>query len=179
MSFHLDMQIRKIFKLTLSSFTILSAWLFGAFHFGQVISSETFAKYSLKSAKPQIETIDDLVKSNLSLLVLPGIETFSSIKKPLLDKIIERTKREKTILSMAEMYMDEQWIVDVSYGRSAMFFSDLPLKIMAMSYSKSLKPNTKFRFIEERYRNPFLTTIALSRRLPKKYREQFNLRYKL
>ena len=154
----------------------MSVWLFGAFYLGQVLSSEIIAKYSLDLPKPQIETINDLVKTNMSLLVLPNIQIFNSIEENLLDRIIKKAEKDKTILPIDRMFMEEDWIVDVSFGKSAIFFCELPLKIIAMIHSNSLKPNTRFRFIEERFGSPYIVTIALSKRLPKKFRDQFNLR---
>ena len=59
---------------------------------------------------------------------------------------------------------------------SAMFLYEVPLKMMSIFHSNYLKPNTKFRFIGERFGNPFIQTVAMSRRLSQTFRRQINLR---
>ena len=99
-----------------------------------------------------------------------------TIDEQLFKDIERKVKKENTIMPIPEIINKEKWIVDVSYGRSAIFLYEVGLKLIANKYSKSLKPNTKFRFIDERYGNPFLLTVASSKNLPKKFRAHLNLR---
>ena len=85
-------------------------------------------------------------------------------------------EEEQTIIPMKQLFGNYKYIVDTSYGRSAMFLFEVPLKMMSILYSNYLKPNTKFRFIEERFANPFIHTFAMSRRLSQTFRRQINLR---
>ena len=57
-----------------------------------------------------------------------------------------------------------------------MFLYEVPLKMMSIFHSNYLKPNTKFRFIEERFANPYLLSFAMSRRLSLTFRRQISLR---
>ena len=151
--------------------------MFSVFQFYQLISSEIIAKFTLKSPRQQIETISDLVNSNISLVVLPvPASVYNKVNEDLFNKILLKTTKENTRMRLRNMF-DEKWIVDTSYGRAVMFAFEVPLKYIAAKHLKRLKPNTKLRFIKERYKTPSLLTVASSRRLPKMFRDQINLRY--
>ena len=112
----------------------------------------------------------------MSLVVFTAIMGLHNIEEKLFNKISHKFETERTILPIVNMYLEEYWIVDASYGRSAIFLYEVPLRSIAMIHSKSLEPNTKFRFINERYGNPYILTIASSRKLPKEFRDQLNLK---
>ena len=101
---------------------------------------------------------------------------FHTIEEKLFDKIVQKVQREKTIFPITQMFVQGHLIVDVSYGRSAMFLYEVPLKMIASLHLKSLKPNTKFHFMQDQFDKPFILTVASSKRLDKKFRDQLNLR---
>ena len=155
----------------------MATWLLGCAIMSIYFSSEITVKFSLKFPIKQINTIKELVDSDMPLIVTPSFFGLQSIKdQNLFYTIKQKVEIEKTIVSNIEMYTDEKWIVDASLGRAALFTYEVPLKQMAVIFKKHFKPNTKFRFIDERYGNPFILTIAATTRLPRSFRDMLNLR---
>ena len=165
--------MRRIFQLSSANFFLLGAWLFCALHFSQLISGNITVRLSITIPSKQIETLQELFDSGMNLVVT---RQFRHLKGPLIEKIKNKTEQDETMLPNRQLFENKKWIVDTSYGRSAIFMYEMPLKSIAIKHSKSLKPNTKFRFIEERYSLSNPLTCATNRRLPIEFRTLLNLR---
>ena len=152
-------------------------WLFSALIISLLISSEITVKFSLKYPSKQIETIQEVYNSKMSLLFPPSFIGLNDIKdEKLFQKIKRKAELQETIVPITDMLSQKKWIVDTSYGRSALFLYEVPLKQMAINFQEFLKPNAKFYFIRERYGHPFVLTIASSIRLEKMFKRKLNFR---
>lgn len=165
------------FSLRLSTWSLMSTWLLSALMFSIIISSEITMYFSLDFETKQINTIRELVASDMTLVVWPSFRGLNWISdQSLLNTIIDRFTKTKTNLPVKDMIVNKQWIVSASYGRTAFFLFEVPLKMIAIIHRNSLKTNTKFRFLDERFGPPFLATVATSKKLPKSFRDQVNLK---
>ena len=119
----LDAQWNKIIIFDLANYFIISSWLFAAFQFYNFVSSITTSSLTLKPPHKQIETLSELVESKMSLLVMPEFMSLNTIEdKYLLNKMIDRMEKQKTILLLKEMFGNYKYIVDISYGRECYVF---------------------------------------------------------
>ena len=150
--------------------------MFCALQFNQLISTEITNKLSIKLPRKQIDLIAELVDSKMSLLVPDSIQYSNRIEQKVFNKLARRFESEKTIVSVPRYFSENQWIVDVSYGRSALFSYEVPLKTATILHAHHLKNDTKLRFLQEEFGPPYLLTVGSSRKLPKKFRGQLNLR---
>ena len=143
-----------------------------------IISSEITVRFSLKEPIKQINTLEELADSDMKLVGFNSLLELQNIKdKNVQDRIVSIIEQDKTLIQVRDIYNDSKWIQEVADGKSAIFMVVVPLKWLSIVFAKHLKPNTKFHFIAERYRNPFILTLASSRRLTKKFRDQLNLRF--
>ena len=143
-----------------------------------VISGDITARFSLKIPNKQIDSIEELVDSKMSLIVYPSFMEWDIIQdKTLFKRLKERVEQDKTIIQVDEMYRNKtEWIVSTSEGKAAMFLPVVPLKMIAKIHSKHLNPDIKFHLIHKSHPRPILATIASSTRLPKQFRTQLNLK---
>ena len=175
--FWIDVGIRKTFLFTLPSFFICSSWLFCALELSLIISSQITAIFSLIYPPLQIDTLKELVDSNISLVVASSFPELQNIKdKNIFHKIMEKSKMDKTILPIKNIFDESKWIVDTSYGGTAIFFYEVPLKQLILMYKDNLKSESKFRFIGEKYGNTCFATIASSLSLSKEFRDLLNFK---
>ena len=173
----LDIQIKKIFNVTVSSLILMSSWLISSMDLSLAISSEITAKFSVKIPCKQINTLKELLDTKMSLIVFPTFINFNNIEdKDVLEKITNKIKQEHSEVEIIELIMNKKYVVDVSEGRSAIFLGGTTVKMLVILHSKHFGQNTKFRFLDERFRNTFLFPIAISTRLPKQFRRELNSR---
>jgi hypothetical protein len=155
-------------------------WLLGAYFLLQLYSSEMMAKFSQKSVNPQMDTIEGLINSDLNVVIYKSFPTLHSIEnKHLLSKLYEKTKKHQTMTTLSDLFDNNKWITGVSDGKSAIFLYEVPLKLMVIQNMKRFAENIRFRFMAERYGQPFMLTIATSLRLSRRFRYNINIRYEL
>ena len=129
----------------------MSSWLFCAYELSLYFSGEITTKFSLLYPPKQAETLKELLDSNMSLFVplsFMGIQ--SILNKNTLAEIVKKYETEKTILPMNDLTSQSDWITSISYGKAALFLFEVPIKLIVINHRKALKPNSKFRYIEER-----------------------------
>ena len=176
----LDILLKQAFLFTLPTFFLLSSWLFCAFELSLHLSGEITTKLSLLYPPKQVETLEDLLDSNISLVVAPSFTAAHNIlNKKTLDRIAKKIGHDKTMLPFTDIHFKKRWISSTSQGKAAIFLYEVPLKMTVIYHMKSLKPNSKFRFIDERFGGPSIQIIASSMRLPKEFRDLLNLRQEI
>ena len=155
----------------------MSSWLFSAFQLSLLISGEITTMFSLKITNHQIDTLQELLDSNFNLVAFSAFMTTQNIQDyDVFNKIKQKVERDETSLSIGQTFQDNSLVIDTALGRSAMLLAMVPLKTIVIKYLNEFNINTKFRFLEERYRQPFLITLASSMRMSKVFRADFNLR---
>ena len=142
-----------------------------------MVSGEITTYFSLQFSTTGINTIKELVETDMTLTVWPSFVGLNWISdKELLNTIIEKYTSTKTNLPISELLSNKDCIVSASEGKTAIFLFDALLKVIALSHSNYLDHNTKFRFLDEHFGAPYVETIATSRKLPKAFRDQVNLK---
>ena len=160
-----------------STSILILIWLSSCTFLTISISTIITMNYSLKIPAKQIDTLEKLVNTDMSMVVWPTFVAMHKIPdESVFDKICARAVNERTVISLRDLMSNVKWIVDTSLGRNAIFFYEVPLKQLVVKYKKYLKPNTKFRFINERWGLPSLLTIAITTRFNKELRNEINLR---
>ena len=169
--------IEKIIIIRMSTLILMSSWLLSSMQLSLIISSEITARFSLKIPNKQINTLEELVNSDKSLIVYHTFMVVHNIKDhDVFNRMKRKIEQEQTLIGIDELYRNKTWIFRTSVGKAAMFFSTVPLKMLSIIHSKHLRPNTKFYFLDEKFTKRFLLTIASSTRLPKEFRIELNRR---
>ena len=157
-----------------STIFLLTSWLFSSMQLSQIISAEIIALFSLKIPNKQIESLEELLNSNIKTIVVSQVENIQD-NSPL-KQITQNSVRDNNIIQIKQLFIDKKGIVDTSKGKSAILFGAVPLKLLIRIYLKNIAPSTKFHLIEERFTHPFLITLFMSRRLSRQFREILNHR---
>ena len=159
------------------TFILMTSWLFSGLQLSQIISCEITAIFSLKIPSKQINTLVELLNSKLSLVAYTGfIELQNVHDKSVLNQINQKIAQDNSIVDRQQMFQNKRWIVETSIGKSAIFLATIPLKMIIITHLKSIDHDTKFHFLEEKYRQTMLITLAMSMKLSKEYRSLINLR---
>ena len=146
-------------------------------YFTILISTIMTMNYSLKIPAKQIDTLEELAHTDMSMVLWPTFVVMHSIKdKWVFDKTYGRAVKEGTVISSRNLMTNPKWIIDNSLRRNAIFFYEVPLKLLVIKYYKHIKPNIKFRFIKERFGLPYLASIATTTRFDRRFRQEINLR---
>lgn len=133
-------------------------------------------KFSLKVPNKQIETMEELVDSDLSLIVSsPFMAMQEMTDRRLFAAIKRKVDSQKTYITTSDMMANEKWIRATAEGRAALFLSTLSLKTIVIKFFERIHANTKFYFLKEQYRNPFLLTFGSSFALSSSLRDKINL----
>ena len=175
--YYLEIITNKKYSIKTSTLLLLIPWLVCAEIISIIISSEITVKFSLKYPSREIESIQELYDSQINLVFSPSFIGLNKINdRNLFQNIKRKAELYKSIVPISHMLSKKRWIVDTSYGKSALFLYEVPLKQMAINFQQFLKPNVKFSFLRERYGNPFVLTIASSIRLNVNFRRMLNFR---
>jgi hypothetical protein len=144
-----------------------------------LFSSELTAKLGLKTQVKQIDTFEELVNSNIKLILPDSFTTHLTmgVMNSNLDlKIYNKASKDGTILHIQEIFRNDKWITGVAFGENAIFWFEVPIKIIITNASQKLKQNCRFRYLPEDYGTQIMLTIASSVRLNKQFRQKLNLR---
>ena len=161
----------------ISIICLMTAWLFSSMQLSQIISGEITALFSMKIPSKQINTLVELITSKMNLVAFAGFMNLESVQgKIVFNQIKKKLERDKTSISIDQLFMDKNWIVDASLGKTAIILGATPLKIIINRHLKSIAPGAKFHFLDERYRNPLLITLCPSMRLTRQFRGLLNRR---
>ena len=133
--------------------------------------------YSLKIPAKQIDTLEELVNTDMSMVIGPNFVALHNIKNQgIYDKIYDRAMNDGTFKSSREFLSNPNYVVNTSLRKNAIFFYEVPLKLLVIKNRPRLKKNIKFRFIKERFALPYLLTVATTTRFDKTFRQKVNLR---
>jgi hypothetical protein len=158
---------------------LISFWFNGILLVKNLFSSELTAKLGLKTQVKQIDTFEELVNSNIKL-VLPDSstthQTLGAANSNLNLEIYNKASKDITILHIQEIFRNDKWITGVTFGENAIFWFEVPIKIIITNASQKLKENCRFRYLPEDYGTQIMLTIASSVRLDKQFRKKLNLR---
>ncbi len=165
--------------INFQSFLLISFWFNGILLVKNLFSSELTAKLGLKTQVKQIDTFEELVNSNIKL-VLPDSstthQTLGAANSNLNLEIYNKASKDITILHIQEIFRNDKWITGVTFGENAIFWFEVPIKIIITNASQKLKENCRFRYLPEDYGTQIMLTIASSVRLDKQFRKKLNLR---
>ena len=161
----------------ISTICLMTAWLFSSMQLSQIISGEITAMFSMKIPNKQINTLEELITSKMELVAFDGFMNMESVQdKSAFHQIKQKVERDRTSITIDQLFMDKKWIVDTSLGKTAILLATTPLKMIITTHLKSIAPGTKFRFLDERYRHPLLITLCASMRLSRQFRGLLNRR---
>jgi hypothetical protein len=152
----------------------MSFWFIGILFIKILFSSELTANLGLKTPVKQIDTIEELVNSNIKLVLLQSFTP--DVNQNLSLEIYNKAMKEGKVLGLNELLNQHKWIKGVAAGENAIFIYEVPAKMIINNVVQELKENCRFRYLPEDYGSKFSLTVASSKRLDKKFREKLNLR---
>jgi hypothetical protein len=157
----------------------MSFWFIGILFIKNLFSSELTAKLGLKTPVKQIDTIEELVNSNIRLILSKDFAVNDPIKTGNQDnafKIYNKALKSGKLIDFYEIFTQHMWIEGVAAGENAIILAEIPISMCIINAMKKLKEKCRFRYLPEDYGPKFILTIASSRRLDKEFREKLNLR---
>ena len=175
----IELLSKNIFSINFQSLTLMSFWFIGILFIKNLLSSELTAKLGLKTPVKQIDTLEELVNSNIKLIVADHYSIKESMKianQDLVFKINNKALKDKTFLDILEILTQDKWIKGVADGQNAIFLFEGLISIIISDAQKMLKDKCRFRYLPEEFGSSFQMTIASSKRLVKQFREKLNLR---
>jgi hypothetical protein len=152
----------------------MSFWFIGILFIKILFSSELTANLGLKTPVKQIDTIEELVNSNIKLILLQSFAP--DVNQNLSLKIYIKAMKSGKLLGLYELLNQHKWIKGVTTGENAIFIYEVPAKMIIINALQELKENCRFRYLPEDYGPKYSLTIASSKRLDKQFREKLNLR---
>ena len=154
----------------------MSFWFIGISLVSILFSSELTAKLGFKTSVKQIDTIEELVNSNLKLIIFDGIESYHNLDPILFKRIRNKAESDKTLIFFAQ-YFNEKWINGTANKENAIFNFEVPIKVIISKASKMLGNKCRFRYLAEDFGVSTSLTIGSSMRLNKVFRDELNLRF--
>ena len=134
-------------------------------------------RFSLKTPTKRIETMKELVESDMRLIVSDAFMTMNTLPDHHLFELIKiKVESQGTYTTTSNIGSNEKWILETASGKAAIFYTSLILKTIVIKFIKLISPDTKFYFLEEQYRNPFLVSFASRKSLPRTLRDKINYR---
>ena len=135
----------------------MTSWLFSAYQLSLLISGEITTMFSLKMPNNQIDTLQQLLDSNMKIVAFFAFISEENVQiNPVFNKIKQKVEKDKLSISIREMIQDKSWVIDTALGKTAMLFARVPLKSIVIKYLDEFRSNAKFRFLGERFRPPLL-----------------------
>jgi hypothetical protein len=165
---------KNLFLTGIESLLLMSFWFIGILFIKNLFSSELTAKLGLKTPVKQIDTIEELVNSNIKF-ILPNSFT-PDVNQSLSLKIYNKAMNEGKLLRLNEILSQDKWIKGVAAGGNAIFIYEVPAKTIINNVVHELKENCRLRYLPEDYGPKFSLTVASSKRLDEEFREKLNLR---
>jgi hypothetical protein len=153
----------------------MSFWFIGILFIKILFSSELTAKLGLKTPVKQIDTLKELLNSNIKLIVINSFllnETMHDLDIQIYDKALKDGK----VLQIQELYKDDKWVEGVAERENAIFLFEVPIHAIITKALKNLKEKCRFRYLSQDYGPKSHLTIASSKRLDVKFRQKLNLR---
>lgn len=171
------MSLNKNLKTKCSTLILIISWLLSCSMITILISTILTMNYSLNIPVKQIETIEELSRTDMSMVLWPTFIALHTISKHnVLDKIYKRALSEETIVPLSDLLSNPKWITDTSQRRNAIFLYPIPLKALIVKNLKNFDTKTKFRYLGERWALPYILSIATTMRFSKKLRSKINFR---
>jgi hypothetical protein len=152
----------------------MSFWFIGILFIKNIFSSELTAKLGLKTPVKQIDTLEELVNSNIKFILTNSFAP--EVNQSLSLKIYNKAMKEGKILGLNEILSQDKLIKGVAAGENAIFIYEVPAKTIVNNVVNELKEKCRFRYLPEDYGRKFPLTVASSKRLDKQFREKLNLR---
>jgi len=153
----------------------MSFWFIGILFIKFLFSSELTAKLGFKTPVKQINTLEELVNSNIKLIIINSFPLNEPMRGLNL-KIYDKAFKYGAIVRIPEFYGEDKWVEEVAAGESAILLFEVPIHIMITNALKKLRENCRFRYLPEDYGQKFSLTIASSKRLDVKFRHKLNFR---
>ena len=174
-AFFVGININKYILVKYSTIILLISWIIGTYFISIFISSEVTAKLSLKIPNKQIDSLQELLESKLKLVVPQHIK-LDYKDYDLMIKLFTKANDYKINLNFYDLFRNKKYVIDLSNGENSIFLPTIPMKQILIKYINYFKPNTKFRFISERFTNQMITTFAINLKLNKLFRDKINFR---
>jgi hypothetical protein len=176
--FLIDMISKKVFLINFRALILMSFWFIGILFAAILFSSELRAKLGLKTPVKQIDTIEELVNSNIKLIINEDFleDQSRTLNSNLFNKLYSKVLRDQTIINLQELLRNDEWIEGVADGENAIFLFEVPVKIIITNVLEKLKEKCRFRYLSQDYGPLFVLTIASSKRLDKQFRQKLNLK---
>jgi hypothetical protein len=153
----------------------MSFWFIGILFIKILFSSELTAKLGLKTPVKQIDTLEELLNSNIKLILLNSFSKHERMHDINM-RIYEKALKDGTIVRIQEFFEDDKWVEGVAYGENAIFLFEVPIHMIITKALRKLKEKCRFRYLPQDYGQKFYLTIASSKRLDVKFRHKLNLR---
>jgi hypothetical protein len=152
----------------------MSFWFIGILFVKILFSSELTAKLGLKTPVKQIDTLEELLNSNIKL-ILPNSFSMRERMHGINIRIYEKALKDGKIIETQEFFRHDKWVEGVAEGESAIFLFEVPIHMIITKALRKLK-ECRFRYLPQDYGPNFYLTIASSKRLDKRFRDKLNLR---
>ncbi len=170
---------KNIFLISFQSLLLMSFWFICILFIKNLFSSELTSKLGLKTPVKQIDTLEELVNSNIRLILPKSTAMKEPTKTEIQNiqiKIYNKVLKSGKFLEIDEFLNQHIWIEGVAAGENAIFLAEVPISLIVINAMKKLKEKCRFRYLPQDYGSKFILTIASSRRLDKEFREKLNLR---
>jgi hypothetical protein len=157
----------------------LSFWFIGILFAAILFSSELTSKLGLKTPVNQIDTIEELINSNIKLIISEDFLEHQSIRAlnlNLFNNLYNKVLRDRTNIRFEEIFQNDKWIKGVADGENAIFLFEVPIKTIITNVSEKLKQKCRFRYLSQDFGPQLALTIASSKRLDKEFRQKLNLK---
>jgi hypothetical protein len=153
----------------------MSFWFIGILFIKILFSSKMTAKLGLKTPVKQIDTLEELLNSNIKL-ILPNSFLMYEQMHGINIRIYEKALKDGKIIGTQELLRHDKWVEEVAEGENAIFQSEVPIHMIITKALRKLKEKCRFRYLPQDYGPIFHLTIASSKRLDKTFRDKLNLR---
>jgi hypothetical protein len=173
--FHLDILSRNKFLKNFQSLILMSFWFIGILFIKILFSSELTAKLGLKTPVKQIDTLEELLNSNIKL-ILPNSFSMREPMHGINVRIHEKALKDGKLIETQELFRHDKWVEGVAEGENAIFLFEVPIRMIITKALRKLKEKCRFRYLPQDYGPIFYLTIASSKRLDKTFRDKLNLR---
>jgi hypothetical protein len=153
----------------------MSFWFIGILFIKILLSSELTAKLGLKTPVKQIDTLEELLNSNIKLILCNSFSLHESMQGINI-RIYDKALKDGKILRIQELFGHDKWVEGVAEGENAIFLFEVPTHMIITKALRKLKEKCRFRYLPQDYGSKFYLTIASSKRLDVKFRHKLNLR---
>jgi hypothetical protein len=144
-----------------------------------LFSSHLAANMGVKLAPKQIDTISDLLKTNIKIIITgpkPGKHknSINQISKDIYSKINITNEIFENYVSLSQLMENIKWISGVSDGKYSISFYKIPLRMIVNIFADKLGDKCRFRYMDETMSLSIdMSALPINRRFDKQFRMKY------